>query len=128
MAARSRAIAPNGRKIAVGPELQFYRYRDAWRDAKGKLWAPNMLAPITAPQLKLDQRNWLIGTVTYIRDENGQHAQLGLGPPEAFTIEPTSPNVFVTQQDVNNANPTKPNAPVTTTPTKFEPSTATASI
>ena len=51
---------------------------DAWRDAKGKLWAPNMLAPITAPQLKLDQRNWLIGTVTYIRDENGQHAAWSL--------------------------------------------------
>ena len=78
---------------------------DAWRDAAGKLWAPNMLAPIDAPQLKLAARNWLIGTVTYLRDESGQHARLACGRPEAFSVEPTSPNTLVTQDDVNNEQP-----------------------
>jgi prophage tail gpP-like protein len=93
-----------------GQSFAFTVKCDAWRDAAGKLWEPNKLAPITAPQLKLANKSWLIGTVTYVRDEAGQHAQLGLWPPEAFTVEPTSPNMLVTQDDVNNANPTKPNA------------------
>jgi prophage tail gpP-like protein len=88
------------------------------------LWEPNTLAPIDAPQLKLDRRDWLIGTVTYTRDESGQHARLGLWPPEAFSIEPTSPNMLTTNADVGGNNPTKPNADASP-PTKFEPATAT---
>jgi prophage tail gpP-like protein len=91
-----------------GQSFNFNVVCDAWRDAAGKLWAPNMLAPITAPQLKLPNKSWLIGTVTYIRDEGGQHAHLSLWPPEAFTIEPIAPNTLVLQQDVNSFNPTKP--------------------
>ena len=87
---------------------------DAWRDAAGKLWEPNKLVPIAAPPAapawKLADKHWLIGTVTYTRDESGQHAHLSLFPPEAFTVEPTSPNYLVTNEAVNNNNPTKPNA------------------
>jgi prophage tail gpP-like protein len=97
-----------------GQSFNFQVTCDAWRDAAGKLWAPNMLAPISAPQLKLANKSWIIATVTYLRDETGQHAQLHLMPPEAFSIEPIAPNVLTTIQDVNNAasaaNPTKPNA------------------
>lgn len=93
-----------------GQSYNFTVTCDAWRDGAGKLWSPNYLAPIIAPQLKLDRRDWLIGTVTYTRDEGGQHAHLSLWPKEAFSVEPTTPNYLVTQQDVNNANPTKPNA------------------
>ncbi len=93
-----------------GQSFNFNVTCDAWRDAAGKLWSPNMLAPIVAPQLKLANKSWLIGTVTYIRDESGQHCRLGLWPPEAFSVEPTSPNMLVTQGDVNANNPTKPNA------------------
>jgi len=106
--AGKRAIWEKNRRW--GQSFNFTVTCDAWRDAKGKLWAPNMLAPIVAPALKLDRRDWLIGTVTYTRDEGGQHARLGLWPPEAFSIEPTSPNMFVTQDDVNKNNPTKPSA------------------
>jgi prophage tail gpP-like protein len=93
-----------------GQSFNFTVTTDAWRDAKGVLWTPNMLVPIDAPQLKLRDKSWLIGTVTYTRDENGQHAQLSLWPPEAFTVEPSAPNMFITQEDVNRNNPTKPDA------------------
>lgn len=92
-----------------GQSFNFTVTTDAWRDAAGKLWSPNCLAPIVAPQLKLADKHWLIGTVTYTRDEGGQHAHLSLWPKEAFSVEPTSPNYLVTQEDVNKNNPTKPN-------------------
>jgi prophage tail gpP-like protein len=71
-----------------------------------------MLVPISAAQTgwKLADKDWLIGTVSYTRDENGQHAHLALWPKEAFTVEPTAPPMLVTNEAVNNANPTKPNA------------------
>jgi prophage tail gpP-like protein len=94
-----------------GQSFNFSVTTDAWRDASGKLWSPNYLAPIDAEALKLKHRDWLIGTVTYLRDESGQHAHLSLWPKEAFTVEPTSPNVLVTQDDVNRNNATKPNPP-----------------
>jgi prophage tail gpP-like protein len=119
--AGKRAIWEKNRRW--GQSFAFSVTCDAWRDAAGKLWAPNMLAPIDAPQLKVSNKSWLIGTVTYLRDEHGQHCHLGLWPPEAFTVEPTSPNYLVTQSDVNNNNPTRPNADAT--PTTFTPSTST---
>jgi prophage tail gpP-like protein len=61
---------------------------DSWRDTNGGLWAPNHLAPINLPELKLADASWLIGSVTYLRDENGQHSQLTLMPPSAFAPEP----------------------------------------
>jgi len=93
-----------------GRSFNFNVTCDSWRDAAGKLWEPNKLAPITAPQLKLPNRSWLIGTVTYTRDETGQHCRLSLWPPEAFTIEPVAPNTLVLQEDVNKFNATKPDA------------------
>ncbi len=95
-----------------GQSFNFNVICDAWRDAKGTLWAPNMLVPVSATQTgwKLADKPWLIGTVTYTRDENGQHAHLGLWPPEAFTVEPAAPPMLVTNEAVNNNNPTKPNA------------------
>lgn len=93
-----------------GQSFNFNVTCDSWRDAAGTLWAPNMLAPISAEELKVSDKSWLIGTVTYLRDESGQHARLGLWPKEAFSVEPTSPNMFVTQDDVNNLNPTRPSA------------------
>ena len=104
--AGKRAIWEMNRR--KGQSYNFNVLCDGWRDAAGKLWAPNMLAPITAPQLKLASKSWLIGTVTYTRDETGQHARVSLWPPEAFFVEPVSPQLLVTNEDVNNANnPTK---------------------
>lgn len=82
---------------------------DSWRDSAGALWAPNHLAPISAAALKLANASWVIGGVTYTRNENGQHADLILMPVEAFSVEPAvltplPPLV----QDVEQNNPTKP--------------------
>ena len=60
-------------------------------------------------------------TVTYTRDEGGQHARLSLFPPEAFTVEPTTPNYLVTNESMDRNNPTAPNAD-----TKVPPAPAAA--
>ncbi len=62
---------------------------DSWRDQAGALWAPNAFAPINLPALKLTPKKpWIIGEVTYHRDDDGTHAELVLMPKEAFTPEP----------------------------------------
>ena len=112
--AGKRAIWEKNRRY--GQSFNFSVTCDAWRDSAGKLWSPNYLAAIDAEALKLKHEDWLIGTVTYLRDESGQHARLSLWPKVAFTVEPTSPNVLVTQDDINKNNPTKPNADSTPAP------------
>jgi len=82
---------------------------DSWRDSAGKLWAPNHLAPISAAVLKLADASWVIGGVTYTRNEDGQHATLILMPVEAFSVEPAVLNPLPPLvQDVEHNNPTKP--------------------
>ncbi len=72
---------------------------DSWRDAAGQLWQPNYLAPIDAPALKIGNKVygptvkpggllWIIGTVTFRRDQSGTHADITLMPPDAFNPEP----------------------------------------
>ena len=62
---------------------------DGWRDSAGRLWQPNMLAPVDIPALKINQATWLIAEVTYLRDtKGGETAQVLLMPPEAFALEP----------------------------------------
>lgn len=61
---------------------------DSWRDTAGKLWEPNTLIPVTAPQLNLDNDAWLLGEVTYQKDERGTTAEMVLMPPQAFMVEP----------------------------------------
>ena len=63
---------------------------DSWRDQKGALWRPNAYAPIDMPVLKLSNENWVIGSVTFARDQQqGTTAELILMPKEAFSLEPT---------------------------------------
>ena len=59
--------------------------------------------------------NYIIASVTYTRDENGQHGVLTLMPPEAFDVEPSGPLGLVTMEDIQHAN----------NPTKKETDTAT---
>ncbi|MEC5321133.1 phage tail protein [Brenneria populi subsp. brevivirga] len=61
---------------------------DSWRDSSGALWEPNTLIPISLPIMGIDSENWLLGEVTFTRDDNGTHAQMLLMPPEAFTVQP----------------------------------------
>jgi prophage tail gpP-like protein len=85
---------------------------DSWRDASAQLWAPNHLAPIRLPALKLPDKSWLIASVTYVRDIQGQHAQVVLMPKEAFSpepvvVQPLPPLV----QDVERYNATRKDTP-----------------
>ena len=116
--AGQRAIWEKNRRW--GQSFNFNLSCDSWRDTAGKLWEPNKLAPIVAPQLKLEHRDWLIGTVTYQRDESGQHCRLGLWPPQAFTVEPTSLNVITLQSDIDKMNPTNPDADKLNPPANVE--------
>lgn len=61
---------------------------DSWRDSAGALWTPNTLVPLSLPVLKIEQVNWLIGEVTYKRDEYGTTANLVIMPPAAFIPQP----------------------------------------
>jgi prophage tail gpP-like protein len=61
---------------------------DSWRDSAGVLYAPNMLAPIDLPSLKLQPKTWLIADVVYKRDESGTTCDLTIMPPQAFYQEP----------------------------------------
>ena len=83
---------------------------DSWRDAAGTLWDINSLAPIELPALKLGQETWLIGQVTFTRDEAGQHAAVTLMAKEAFAPEPMGDlqPAQILVQDVERYNATKP--------------------
>lgn len=71
-----------GRSQAIGLTC------DSWRDKAGKLWQPNRLATVDAPALKIINAEWIIGTVTYRKDQSGTHADLMLMPPDAFKPQP----------------------------------------
>ena len=76
---------------------------DSWRDGAGALWAPNTLAPVSLPALKLNA-TWLIATVTFIRDaERGTTAELVLMPKAAFVPEPE--NLLPFDAQISNALP-----------------------
>jgi prophage tail gpP-like protein len=93
---------------------------DAWRDTGGALWDLNHLAPLSLPAIKVDpQSTWLIGAVTFLRDESGEHADVTLMPPAAFSPEPAGDVVpfLLTNVDPQRNNPTAtPNPPTAPTP------------
>lgn len=79
---------------------------DSWRDTGGQLWAPNHLAPIRIPALKLPDASWTIGSITYARDEQGQRGIVLLMPASAFQPEPSAfAPLPLTAQDVGAVNP-----------------------
>jgi hypothetical protein len=64
---------------------------DAWRDQGGTLWDLNQQAPLYLPAVKITATTtdpFLIGAVTFLRDETGQHALVTLMPQGAFSPEP----------------------------------------
>jgi prophage tail gpP-like protein len=73
----------------AGKDYELQVVVDSWRDGSGNLWQPNTLVDINIPALKLADRTWLIGQVTYSRnEETGTTATLVLNPPIAFQPEP----------------------------------------
>jgi len=105
---------------------------DAWRDSAGALWAPNHLAPIDAAPLKVDpDQPWLLGSVTYIRDENGQHADLVLMPKDAYVPEPVALNQLpptIDQIEKSKSGANNPTAPEPKTPTPVPASFETVTV
>ena len=79
---------------------------DSWRDSAGNLWTPNWLIPVALPSLKLTATSWLITNVTYVRDENGTHADLTLMPPAAMAPMPEAP--FLNDPALSDASNYKP--------------------
>jgi prophage tail gpP-like protein len=61
---------------------------DSWFDSAGNLWQKNAIAPIDIPALKITGAKWIIGSVSYLRDEGGTHVEVTLMPPQAFQPEP----------------------------------------
>ena len=90
---------------------------DSWRDAKGLLWTPNMLAPIEAPAADITGANWIIGTVTYRKDMSGTHADLTLMPPHAFDPDPNPLNLFDNELSNSPRAAQSPAPPSTVPPT-----------
>lgn len=70
---------------------------DSWRDTAGRLWTPNWLAPVQAPDSDIVGAQWAIGSVTYRKDASGTHADLMLMPKEAFMPDPNPLNLLDAQ-------------------------------
>lgn len=87
--AKRRAVWEMNRRAARGAAITVET--DSWRDAAGTLWTPNMLIPVSLPKLKIVNQEWLIGEVTYIRnEEEGTIAELTIMRPEAYLPEPVA--------------------------------------
>lgn len=85
--AKKRAIWEMARRAG---RSRMVRVRcDSWRDSAGSLWAPNTVAPVILPSLKLASPDFVIGEVTFMRsDDQGTIAEIVLMPPDAFRPEP----------------------------------------
>jgi prophage tail gpP-like protein len=83
---KRRAIWEMNRRIARS--LAITASVDSWRDSDGTLWTPNYSIPVDCKAIKAPAYDWLIGEVTYIRDEQGTRADLLIMPKDAFKPEP----------------------------------------
>ena len=76
-----------------------------WRDSDGKLWAVNHLVEVNIPALKVVDRKWLIGAVTYRKSHQGTQTDLMVMPRDGFLPAPTPMQLFdwQVQQGLNEA-------------------------
>ena len=86
---------------------------DSWRDSKGKLWTPNMLATIDAPLADIAGATWIIGSVTFRKDLGGTHCDLQLMPPDAFSPNPSPLNLMDRETDAARPTSDAPRPPST---------------
>lgn len=84
--AKQRAIWELNRRI--GRSLAITATVDSWRDSAGTLWTPNFSIPVQVPAIKAPAYDWLIGSVNFLRDEEGTRADLLIMPKAAFLPEP----------------------------------------
>lgn len=63
---------------------------DSWRDVAGRLYSPNTLARVHVPTLKVNDKLWTIGEVTYRSSgEAGTVCDVTMMAPDGFLQQPT---------------------------------------
>lgn len=76
----------------AGRSFAVHFVTDSWRDAAGVLYAPNTLAPVALPTLKLGSAaqpvQWLIAQTVYRKGRDGTTCEITMMPPQAFYQEP----------------------------------------
>lgn len=72
----------------VGRSQQIVVVCDSWTDSEGTIWKKNSLAPVDFPTLKITNTQWVIGSISFVRDEDGTHAEVTLMPGQAFQPQP----------------------------------------
>ncbi len=91
--AQQRAAWEMNRRLGRSQQLRVTC--DSWRDSAGTLWTPNAFAPINIPALKLTKKKWIISEVDFVRNgDRGTVADLVLMPKEAFSIEPSTLQLY----------------------------------
>jgi len=116
--AKARAEWELARRIGRSQAIQLTC--DSWRDSDGKLWQPNYLAPVDGAALKITDKEWIIGTVTYRKDGSGTHADVTLMPPDAFKPEP-APLYLWDYEIMQATQKSQSPAPASTTATSTTP-------
>jgi prophage tail gpP-like protein len=99
--AEKRAMWEQNRRYARSNMLNITV--SSWRNIEEKLYKPNTQVQINLPSLKVIMQTWLIGEVTYRKDEMGTRCDLTIMPLGAFTPEPILPFKGL-PTDVLNAN------------------------
>lgn len=78
------------RNVAYGRSMQVTYTVAGWTHAEG-LWAPNRLVRIVDEWMGLDGVWWLISTVRFRLDDQGQRTEITVMPKEAFDLIPLPP-------------------------------------
>lgn len=99
--AEKRAMWEQNRRYARSNVLSLTV--SSWRNVEDKLYKPNTQVQINIPSLKVIMQTWLIGEVTYRKDEMGTRCDFIIMPIGAFTPEPIIPFKGL-PTDVVNAN------------------------
>lgn len=80
--ARWEATVRNGRSLRIGAAVR------GWRDDAGKLFRPDTIVPLNAPQRGFNSVDMMIASLTYVLDGHGSRTSFQLLPPSAFTVDP----------------------------------------
>ena len=84
--AKSTALWSVARAFGRGNQIKITS--DSWRDSKDVVYAPNRLALVELPSLRLPAALLTISEVTYHFGPGGTQCDLTLMPPEAFQPQP----------------------------------------
>lgn len=72
----------------IGRSRKVHVRCDSWRDSALKLWEPNTLVTLDLPKWKINGQTYCISEVSFVRDDQGTHADLVLMLPDAFLPQP----------------------------------------